>query len=283
MLTRVDRVQVVVGGARDVAGACRRLLDAEVVREDRLSVLGTRRSVLRAGTSEIELLEPDGVGAAADFLAATKGGLFAGGFATPDLDRLRRELEHRGIVVAEEGGQLFVSPEALGVPGLRTVISAERDLAPVGLLGHLYEVTDLVHDVESAVHRTAGAFGLDRFHFVPIHSAEFGYEGILTLFHPDRLDRIEMIRPFDVAKTMGRFCARRGPSLYMCYFEADDLAPIRSRLAEHAPNDWSQAPEPDNLFIHPKALGGLMIGVSRTTMGWRWSGHPERVVRTANP
>jgi hypothetical protein len=33
----------------------------------------------------------------------------------------------------------------------------------------------------------------------------------------------------------------------------------------------------DQLWLHPPALGGMMLGVSRPTMAWRWSGHPERV------
>ena len=66
----------------------------------------------------------------------------------------------------------------------------------------------------------------------------------------------------------------------MCFAEAPDLAVIRTRLEEHAPGDWTgstHATVPDTLFIHPRALAGLMMGVSRTTVGWTWSGHPERV------
>ena len=80
---------------------------------------------------------------------------------------------------------------------------------------------------------------------------------------------------------MGRFMAKRGEGLYMCFAEAPDLNPIRARLQEHAPRDWTgstTAPDPDALFLHPQALAGMMMGVSRTTVGWTWSGHPERVV-----
>jgi hypothetical protein len=49
---------------------------------------------------------------------------------------------------------------------------------------------------------------------------------------------------------------------------------------EHAPDNWTGPRDgtADNLFIHPKALGGMMLGVSRATHAWTWSGHPERVV-----
>jgi hypothetical protein len=33
----------------------------------------------------------------------------------------------------------------------------------------------------------------------------------------------------------------------------------------------------DGLWIHPTALHGMLMGVSRTTFAWSWSGHPELV------
>ena len=280
MLRRVDRVQAVVADRRTTAAAYRRLLDAPVVREDRVQLLSARRTVIQLGSSEVELLEPDGSGFAAEFLSRTKGGLFAAGFATADIAQLRAHLQTRGISAAEEGGQLFLSPQQLGLPGLQTVISTDREPAAAGLVRRLYEVTLLVQDFSSVVQQAAATFALNPTHFVPMRSEEYGYEGVLTLFHSERLDRIEVITPYDPAKTMGRFFARRGPALYMCYCEADDLRPIRDRLREHAPGAWTGPDEgtvPDNIFIHPTALGGMMLGVSRTTFAWTWSGHPERV------
>jgi len=285
MLRRVDRVQAVVADRQATATAFRRLLDAEVVRDDRLQLLSARRTVLRLGSSEVELLEPDGSGMAAEFLSQTKGGLFAAGFATADIAQLRTHLQGRGVSVAEEGAQLFLSPQQLGLPGLQTAISTDREQAAVGLVRCLYEVTLLVQDFSSVVNESAATFSLDPAYFVPIRSEEYGYEGALTLFHPHRLDRIEVITPYDPAKTMGRFFAKRGPSLYMCYCEADDLTAIRNRLREHAPGAWTgpgDGTAPDNIFIHPTALGGMMLGVSRTTFAWTWSGHPERVTPNAS-
>ncbi len=54
----------------------------------------------------------------------------------------------------------------------------------------------------------------------------------------------------------------------------------RAMGKSYAPGDWSAAPfdgATDTLFVHPKALSGLLLGVSRTSVAWRWSGHPERV------
>ncbi len=280
MLTRLDRVLAVVADREAVAGAYRKLLDAEEVGRDALRGLAARRTVLRLGASEIELLEPDGAGPAADFLAATRGGLFAAGFAATDLAALRRRLDARGVSYLEDNEALLLTPESLGVPGLRLVVTPERELRPAGLLRGLYEITHLTSDFDGAAARLAEVFDLERGHFVAIPSPQYGYDGLLTLLDPDRLDRVETITPNDPAKTMGRFFAKRGPSLYMCYGESDEPAAVRDRLLEHAPHDWTGTREPvapDNLYIHPKALGGTLIGVSRTSFAWSWSGRPDRV------
>jgi hypothetical protein len=60
MLTGVDRVQVVGADRRAAAAGYQRLLGAVTIREDRIRTLAVRRTVLQLGSSEIELLEPDG-------------------------------------------------------------------------------------------------------------------------------------------------------------------------------------------------------------------------------
>jgi len=282
MLAAVDRVQLAVTDRRTAAAPFVRLLDATITAEDAVAPLAARRTTLAAGHAAIELLEPDGTGPVADHLAAAGPGLFAAGFAAHDLDALRHRLIERRTDFAEANGQLYLAPAATGGTGLRCVLSQRRDgPAAPGLITHLYEVTNLVPDWEAATARYTDLFDLTPQRFCPIASPEYGYRGTLTMFDPrDRLDRIEVITPDDPAKTMGRFMSKRGPSLYMCFAEAPDLMLIRARLEAHAPQDWTgsiHATVPDTLFIHPKALGGLMMGVSRTTVGWTWSGHPERV------
>ncbi|MGH7895701.1 MAG: hypothetical protein ACREQL_13600, partial [Candidatus Binatia bacterium] len=226
------------------------------------------------------------VGPVSEHLTRFGPSLFAAGFATADLPRLRARLIERSASFAEAGDQLFLAPEATGGHGLRCVLSPLRAAGPpAGLVTGLYEVTNLVADHAATTARYASVFGLAAERFCPIESPEYGYRGVLTMFDAgDRLDRIECITPYDMTKTMGRFMAKRGESLYMCFAEAPDLALIRARLQEHAPHDWTgaaTAPVPDTLFVHPKALAGMMMGVSRTTVAWTWSGHPERVLRPA--
>lgn len=283
-MLRIDRILVVVPELDGPAGAFARLLGAEPVRDDRAEAFAARRRVLALGESEVELLAPDGTGAARRFLDAG-GGLFAAGIGCDDPGALEVRLRATGVEPAREGERLLLSPEALGVPGLRLVVSPLASRKPAGWVDALYEVTLLCDDATAATGRFAALFGLDAGAFVPIRSEQYGYEGTLTLFDPGRLDRLEIIRPFDLAKTMGRFFTRRGPAFYMAYAESGSPERVRERALAHAPDDWTgprSAPGPDNQFLHPRALGGVMLGVSRRTFAWTWSGSPDRV-RPAGP
>lgn len=281
MLARVDRVQLAVANRNEAAAAFHRLLDAAPIGEDAVAPLGAHRTVLAAGAALFELLEPDGAGPVADHLRDAGPGLFAAGFATADVPALRARLVARTRSFAEAGDQLFLPSGATGGHGLACVVSPLADDAPPGLLSHLYEVTNLVADFGGASAGYADVFGLAPERFCPIESAAFGYRGVLTMFDPaTRLDRIECVTPHDATKTMGRFLAKRGECLYMCFAEAPDLRPLIARAEAHAPREWSSAPgasATDTLFLHPRALCGLLLGVSRTTVAWSWSGRPERV------
>lgn len=271
----IDRIQLAVHNRAEAARAWEELLDAIVVREDEVKCLGCRRTVLAVGTSEVELLEADGAGA----VQKAGPGIFAAGFASEDVDALRAHLESRGVLVASEGEQLFMTPESLGDRGLRVVVSPEAERARQGLLSRLYEVTNLVEDPEEWSARFASIFDLDPAAFVPIHSENFGYDGTLTLFRRDHLDRVEIIHPYDQTKTMGRYHGKRGACLYMCYGETDRIGEIRERAVAYVPKHWTGPPDgpADNLFLHPRALAGVMLGLSRASYAWTWSGSPERV------
>jgi hypothetical protein len=250
------------------------------VREDRVAHASARRTVLRVGESEVELLEPDGIGTAAQHVSRSRTALFAVGLAVRDLAAAQADFDARAIHHVRDGGQLWLSGEWLGVPGLRVVLSQDERRAPAGLLSCLYEATHLSRNQRGAAARFAQQLRLDAKRFAPIRSEPYGYEGTLALFAPGRLDRLETVTPFDRKKTMGRFLERQGPCLYMCYAESRDTAALRARLLEHAPKHWtgpSDGAAPDNLFVHPQALEGVLLGVSRESVAWTWSGHPERV------
>lgn len=276
MLTRVDRMQLAVrdrAAAEETFGA---LFAAEKVREDASELLGSTRTVMQAGISQFELLQPYGDGIVHDHLERWGEGLFAAGFSTPDVSALSRRLSSKGILWREEGEQVYIEPSQ--TPGMRMVVSPDADRERVGLLTWLYEVTNIVDDHEAAATFYADTFGLDPSKFSPIASKDYGYKGQLTLFDPpNRLDRIELSQITDRERAMGRFAQKHGQSIYMCYVETDRVPDVIERLekrgAKHARR--KDAHNPEGLFVHPTALHGVLMGVSRSNLAWNWSGRPE--------
>jgi hypothetical protein len=145
----------------------------------------------------------------------------------------------------------------------------------------------LIGDWRAAAAWYTAMFGLDPRRFSPIESKRFGYRGTLTLFDPPaRLDRIELSQVTDSKSAMGRWVVRRGDSLYMAYVETHDLGALIARLdsagARWTPRGQTREGERDGLWVHPSALHGLLLGVSRTSLAWEWSGRPELVTRAGS-
>ena len=284
MLTRIDRIQLAVPEIERAATSWIDLLHAEPAGEDTIGCLAAKRSRLRLGDGWVELLEPDGEGPVQEAVARHGAHLFSAGAATPDLDALVVHLRALGVDPAVEAGQAFVDPGQTGI-GLRVVLSQDEPLEPVGDAAFLYEVTLLLDEADDAADRCAELFALDSGAFVPIESGHYGYSGALTLFHRDRLARFEMITPYDPEKTMGRYFARRGTTFYMAFAESPALAEIEERALEQGAGFTAEPPlhsrdgsGANTVFLHPSALGGMMLGLSRPTQAWQWSGHPERVL-----
>jgi hypothetical protein len=284
MLTEIDRVQLATPDAAGAAASWLAMVGAEEIGRDRVAHLAARRTTLRAGTSDIELLEPDGAGLVADELTRRgRAHLFAAGAASPDAGYVAERARAAGAAHHAENGRHMITLGIEGAP-IRFVISPESSRARAGDLDFLYEVTLLAADQAAAAGRIAAAFGLDAAHFTSIASPTFGYTGVLTLFRPDRLHRFEVITPTDPAKTMGRYHAREGAAFYMAFAESARMTAVeRAAKAAGAAITVDRPPEraptrtPDQMWLHPSALGGMMLGVSRPSMAWRWSGHPERV------
>jgi len=281
MIERIDRIQIVVADRKAAAEAYRRLLGAEVARESPSAYLAAKRTVLAVGESEIELCEPDGAGRAAAVLAERGEGLLSAGASTRDGAALVARMRGLGLDPTSDGEQTYLE----GSPGFgaRFVISPFAERARVGPVSFLYEATlTLIGDWRAAAGWYTAAFGLEPRRFSPIESGRFGYRGTLTLFDPPaRLDRIELSQVVDPKSAMGRWVVRRGDSLYMAYVETHDLASLVERLdsagARWTPRGQDRETEREGLWIHPSALHGLLLGVSRTTLAWEWSGRPELV------
>jgi len=276
VLTRIDRVVLAVPERQSVVAAWADLLGAEVAGEDKLGGLGAIRTQLRLGTGRIDVLEPDGVGEVQAAVDRRGGHLFAAGAATSDTRDVLLALQQRGHPHLALGNLIDGETWFDAGHGLRLVVDLDRTLAPVGRVDEFYEVTNLVDDAEAASLALADLLGLDPALFEPISSTQYGYAGTLTLFDPERLHRFEVIHPDDATKTMGRYYGKHGESLYMCFAETGELAGITASLA--AQGVPHTAVGDHTTFIHPQALGGAMVGLSRRTYAWTWSGHPERVM-----
>lgn len=270
MLTNIDRVQIVTADRTAVAQQWCTLLGAAHLRDDRVKTLGAARTVIRIGAAEVEFLQPDGTGTVADFMQETgRGGLFAAGFASNDLGATRAHLQSRGVAVAEENGQLFVPNTAVSGGGFRAVITPKGDGKRAGLMTRLHEVTFLTPDPQASAASLAETFQLSKENFGTAESDVFGFAGIHVNLSSAHSDDIETVKPTDPDKAMGRFFARRGSSLYMCFGESDNLEGVRALAMEHAPDDWTGPREGPlthgSIFLHPKPLGGVMLGVRAAT------------------
>jgi catechol 2,3-dioxygenase-like lactoylglutathione lyase family enzyme len=283
MLKRVDRVQIAVADLDAAEKIAADILGAERLRRDEALPLGARRSTMQAGSSLIELLAPHGPGPVREFVERWSGGLFGVGFSVEDLEAAAGALERQGARFERAAGQLYVDPAATF--GMRVILSAHHERAPVSAIKWIYETTNVVRDWRSAAERYARMFGLDPSIFVPIESKDFGYTGTLTMFDaPARLDRIEIAEITNPASAMGRFHQRRGDSLYMFFVETDNVAAIARRIEARGvkANVWRRDEAgAAEMFIHPSQFMGVLVGVSRTEHAWTWSGDPERARRAA--
>src|SRR5690606_41360657 len=99
-----------------------------------------------------------------------------------------------------------------------------------------------------------------------------------------KLDRVEVSQPSVPDTTMDRYLGELGQSLYRACADSRDNNRIAERANEVNARHTIDRPEgrpahlpSDQLWLQPKAVCGMMLGLSRPSMAWSWSGHPERV------
>lgn len=284
MLKTIDRVQLAVADAANAASGWIKYLGAAPDTVLDYNCLNARAHRYRLGRGFVEFLEPIGAGPVQAALDARGGNhLFAGGATTDDMDSLKAHLAAQNITYTEEHGQLHLNLDT-EIAGLRMVVSPFAERPSVGAIDFLYEVTLLHADAEGATKRFCEIFGLNAAHFSPITSEKFGYHGVLTLFDPDDLHRFEVITPLASENTMGRFFSKTGPCLYMAFGESAAMAATEQAVAADNKGQTIDRPaardaslSADQMWLHPPTLGGTMLGISRPTMAWTWSGKPERV------
>lgn len=283
LIERVDRMQLAVRDRAAAEDSFGRLFGTERVRLDESAHLNAWRSVLAIGESELELCEARGPGIVRDFVERWGEGLLCAGYATADVSALAAHLATIGAPYVREGEQLYLPGTTTA--GFPMVISPLGSRERVGPVSFFYEATNtLDSNWRTVADLYTKLFQLDPAKFSPISSARFGYEGTLTLLDPPaRLDRIELSQTFaDRPSAMRRFVEKRGgDSLYMCYLETDAYDVLQRRLLEGGATliarGASIETERDGCWVHPKSLHGLLLGISRSTLAWEWSGQPERV------
>lgn len=285
MLKHIDRVQIAVTNADEAAQGWVKFLGAEAAGTRAYKCLGATAHQYRLANGYVELLEATGPGPLADALAARGGNhLFAGGATCDDMPGLIKHLDQAATPYILEDGQLHLDLALSGIDGLRMTVTAHEERPPIGAIDFFYEVTLLHADADGATSRFCEIFGLNPAHFSTITSDKFGYWGTLTLFDPDGLHRFEVITANEPDKTMGRFLAKTGPCLYMAFGESAAMPVIEQAVAAEdlaqtidRPDARPKDQTPDQMWLHPVTLGGMMLGISRPSMAWSWSGRPDRV------
>lgn len=282
MFNNVDRILVAVRSLDEAEKNYTDVLAARVVGEFDSAFLSARVRRMAIGSSEVELCAPLGNGPVQAHLDSFGEGLLRGGVTVTDIITYEERLMAHSIRFTRGDGRLYLDSDDLyGLPLVVTDGGKQATQRVPGPIEFLYELTMVLRSPwqDVATHYNNG-LGLQPEQMVDISFPRFGYDGTLLMFDPDCLDRIELSEAHDPAFAMGRFSAKRGDALYMCYVQTDDLQDVIDRL-ERQGNRWTrrtQTPqERDGLWIHPSALNGVLMGVSRHSLAWQWSGRPDRV------
>lgn len=284
MLKSVDRILVAVNDLDSAEKNYQDVLGAYQIKDFRSDYLNANVRRMALGSSEVELCAASGEGPVKARLEQFGEGLIRGGVTTSDLNAFHQYLKDHKVGCVEADGRLYLeSSDLYNLPLVVSTEPSESHKRAPGPIEFLYELTMVLRsswkDVATAY---VDRLGVKREHMENIDNSRFGYQGALMMFQPQlqKLDRIELSEAHDEAFTMGRFSRKRGDALYMCYVQTDNLADVIHRLdSRNLP--WTgrsaPAPERDGLWIPPSVLNGVLMGVSRTSHAWLWSGHPERV------
>ena len=280
MLDYVDRILVAVRSLDDAERNYSNILAASKIEDFESSWMNARVRRMALGSTQVELCQPLGEGVVQAHLDQWGEGLMFGGVSTSDLDAFEAQLAKGKVQFNKSDGRLYLEPADLhGLP--LVVSSTQKHLRGDGPIEFLYELTMVLRSPwEDVAARYSEGLGLQPERNVGITFERFGYVGTLMMFDADRLDRIELSEAHDPAFAMGRFSAKRGDAFYMCYVQTDDLADVIARLEKNGQRYTRRTQTPterDGLWIHPSALNGVLMGVSRHSLAWQWSGRPDRV------
>ncbi|MEM9131257.1 MAG: VOC family protein [Actinomycetota bacterium] len=151
----------------------------------------------------------------------------------------------------------------------------------VGMI-RLRQVAFAARDLPKAEHELVEALDLELCYRDP-GVAVFGLENALFAVGDQFL---EIVAPTEEGTTAGRLLAKRGADTgYMAIFQADDLAPVESRVADEGVRIVFEAETKGirGIHLHPKDVPGAIVSVDEADepASWPWAGHEwHRHVRT---
>lgn len=270
MLTDLDRIVVAARYRRPVVQALRKILGAEVVGHDQLPHWSAERTTLQAGISEIEVLEPKGVGAVADFIGRRGPGLFAVGFASADPEKFRAHLQTQSVSFEEYESQLFMtSDKGTDLPGLNLVVTPAKEREPVGLLQRLCGAT-LLHRAAEPGGALVRILGGRSPRLSKVRQAIPGFAGTVIRLGQGLTSHLAILAPWGNGTPVGRFFYRHGPGLHLAAALSEELAGIRKRLASF--DRTAPTRSADGLLLIPsRLLGGARLAVVARAAGCsRW-------------
>ena len=120
------------------------------------------------------------------------------------------------------------------------------------MLGDVVELTVVVRDIEAAIERFTGLFGLKVRHRG--ESKEFGFKNAIL---PTGIGHIELLQPSDPDKAVGRFLAKHGEGVYLVGFECQDIPGSVERLKKAGVRVDGR--RPDVAWVHPQDTHGLFV------------------------
>src|SRR4030095_16089008 len=120
------------------------------------------------------------------------------------------------------------------------------------MLGDIVELTVVVRDIEAAIARFTGLFGMKVHH--ASESKEFGFKNAIL---PTGIGHIELLQPTDPDKAVGRFLAKNGEGVYLGGFECRDTPGSLPKLRGDGVR--VDSPRDDIAWVHPRATHGLFV------------------------
>jgi len=121
------------------------------------------------------------------------------------------------------------------------------------MLGDVVELTVVVRDLDAAIERFTGLFGLTVHHRA--ESKEFGFKNAIL---PTGIGHIELLQPTDPDKAVGRFLAKHGEGVYLVGFECQDIPASVERLRKHGVK-VDHRTDKDIAWVHPRDAHGLFV------------------------